>query len=108
MSINKIIWLAFMYITATIVCLTLNGQVIGGDFIDQINALSSLQIVTTEETSVFTSLINNAANYLSGLFNMLTFNYSFFDGGWVILRYVLMAIPIGIVFGLIQFKWSKK
>lgn len=108
MTVNKVIWLAFMWISATIICLTLNGQTIGGSsLIDQINALSSLQIISESNTTIF-GIFNNVIAYFSAFFNMLTFNYSFFTGGWVIVRYILLAITIGMVFGLMQIVFNRK
>lgn len=97
-----------MWISATIICLTLNGQTIGGgDLIDNINSLSSIQIVSQADTTIF-GVFNNVIAYFSAFFNMLTFNYSFFSGGWQILRYVLLAITIGMIFGVIQIVFNRK
>ena len=68
--------------------------------------LLEMGFVGTDETAVFQTLFNpftvGPATWIGAVWNVVTFNYIFFDGSWELVRYIFCwPISAGFVFGLV-------
>ncbi len=88
-------WLNFLtitFFTSTLICLILEGSYFGTS---QNSVINDLTVFNSHSMSNFLSLASAGINFFRGLVRVLLFDYSFYSGAWVILRYfwVLVTVP---------------
>jgi len=84
----------------TMVCLFLEGgNLFGQGDIDIINSLVGYNVIDAEGIGIATMA---TGFFLHGLPKLILWDYSFFTGGWVIIRIVLICtLSLGILWGVI-------
>jgi len=99
MSVRWLMGAGFMYIMCQMVCLIIESAYIGQTEIDIINDLTALDIIDSAGILALPLLI---VHFFSSLPQILSWDYSFFTGGYAIIRVIMMCFTIGITWGVIQ------
>lgn len=58
--------------------------------------------VVTDASGGLVSLLTVASAWGMAIFGLLTWDYSFLTGTWVLLRWILSAFTVGFIWGAIQ------
>jgi len=98
-----IIGMAMAYVVLSVISGIDEGTYFGGTGIDTIwSGFTTIQTVDfTNPLTVVVGLIVALKDLMIGLFEILTWKFSFFTGSYVIFRYILGAISLGIMVSLI-------
>lgn len=97
MSAKLMMAFSFLFVLCSAMCLFIEGSWIGEREMDVMNALTGYTVVEAGGMSVIQL---GWGFFTQGLPQMLMWDYSFFEGDWGIVRYFLMPISIGIIWGV--------
>lgn len=97
MSAKLMMALAMLFVICTMTCLFIEGSWVDDQEIDIINSLTGYTIMEAGGMSVIQL---GWGFFTKGLPKMIMWDYSFFSGGWGIVRIFLMPISIGIIWGV--------
>lgn len=104
MKTSWLIGMTMIYVILTVVSGISEGTYFGGTGVGTIwSAMTSFSAidVTNPLTAVWGVMLN-LWQMLVGLFEILTWKFSFFVGVWAIFRWILCAISLGIIISLIM------
>ena len=96
----RVIWgLVALWVMATVICSISEGIYTGAEISDTINGLTGFHYL---ESQGILGIPMMGATFFVNLPKLLAFDYAFFEGssGWQILRFLMMGISVGVVFGL--------
>lgn len=98
-----IIGMAMLYVVLSVVSGIDEGTYFGGTGVETIwMGFTSFEIVDYSNPLTAVSGVLVALKDLGvGLFEILTWKFSFFTGSWVIVRFVLGAISLGVMVSMI-------
>jgi hypothetical protein len=103
MSIRWIIGLGIIYVVLSVLGGIGEQVYLGSTEASTINTLFDLHMPAyTNVLSFGLAAIQVTADWIQGVWQILTFDYSFFQGEWIIVRYVFCAFGAGIGFGLVM------
>lgn len=99
MSIRVMWGLVALWVMATVICSISEGVYTGEGIKDTINGLTGFHYLKSQGILGIPLM---GATFFTHLPKLLAFNYSFFEGtaGWQILRFLMMSISVGVIFGL--------
>lgn len=102
MAPKYIAFFVFLFVVGTILGLIVEEGMLGPEQQSTLNGLLVWQQVGTEETwGTFTSL-GFVGDFFSSLWNALTWNFVFFQGNWVYLKWILWVPLMAMaVWGLV-------
>jgi hypothetical protein len=66
------------------------------------NLVTGTYVVSSASSGDFFSFIAVAQAWLMAIVGMLTWDYSFLTGTWVLLRWLLTAFTVGFIWGIVQ------
>jgi hypothetical protein len=103
MSPKFMSFLAMCWFISTFICLILEGAYFGAA---QNSIINDLSIMTTISLGPLIVPVFNV-NFAQGIMRLLLWDYSFYTGGWVIIRYFwVCTLSSGAMWGIIQaFIW---
>ena len=103
MSTKWLIGLATLWMICTITSLFLEAQQYGTGQLTTLYALLSPDFPSlSNPIGLIIAVISVAPEYLDYLWDLLWWNYSFFTGGWEIVKYVFFfPLSVGLVVSLI-------
>ena len=103
MKTSWLIGMVMLYVMLTVVSGISEGTYFGGTGVATVwQCLTSFQ--TIEATNIATVVIDVIIiikDLFVGLFEILTWKFSFFTGVWIIFRWLFTAISVGIVVSLL-------
>lgn len=103
MSPKYMAFIVFIWVLAAFSSGIIEGTTLGANESGVLNGLMTWTRVFTEQDFGILELIASTPAFFISLFNMLTFNFSFFQGDWELVRWILLApIIASIVWGLIS------
>lgn len=89
-----------IFVISTVLCLVLEGQ--AGDVTIISGVLDKFQVMEfNNPVSVAWAVLTGIGAILKAIFDVLTWNYSFFVGYWVWIRFLMMTISFGIIISLL-------
>lgn len=95
-----IMYLAFCMILGNLLCLMMDGAWLGSADITLMQYLTGMNnLQTASWTAIFTVPF---AFFTHGLPRLILWDFSFFYGSWEIIRWILMAISIGTIWGIAE------
>lgn len=102
MPVKYIGLLVFLWVVAAIVGGVIEGAAMSENETGVLNDLMSWSEVSTSEAWGPLKVIAALPDFFGSLFNLMTFDFAFFDGQWELVRWVLLApLMATVVFGLI-------
>jgi len=96
----RVMWgLTALWIMSTVICSIGEGINTNADILATINDLTGFNYL---ESQGVLGIPMMGATFVSNLPKLLSFDYSFFDGGsgWQLLRFLLMAVSVGVIYGI--------
>ena len=98
-----IVGFAMLYVVLTVVSGIDEGTYFGGTGVETIwSGFTTLKVVDfTNPLSAITGVLVALKDLCVGLFEILTWKFSFFTGAYVIFRFILGAISLGVMTSLI-------
>lgn len=100
MSPKLLNFFLYCWFISTFICMVLEGTYFGSTQNSIINQLSVIQAI--KAGGIF-SIGSATINFFSGLMRILLWDYSFYEGGFTILRYFwLTVLSPGVVWGVFQ------
>lgn len=101
MSTKQIMFISFVFFIGTLCCLIGDGIYLGQDQLDIANALTGYNI-TQVQTAGLWSIPKLGWGFVThGLPKMVFWDYSFFTGGWFIIRMLLIVtLSAGVIWGV--------
>lgn len=91
-------FLTMSWFVSVLICLTLEGSNFGSS---EVSVIKDLSLLTSLKVGGLVPIPAFNLYFFRGVFRVLTFDYSFYTGGWEILRYMWMAIlSPGAVWGI--------
>lgn len=100
MSVRWIGGLTFVWILCTIVSLVIEGAWVGTEEIDILNSLTGYSVI---DVGGITGIFKMSFGFLThGLPKLISWNYAFFTGHFVILRIVCCCFSGAVIWGFIQ------
>ncbi|MCL2140341.1 MAG: hypothetical protein FWH42_01485 [Dehalococcoidia bacterium] len=102
MTVNKLLFVLFIFTCGHLACMIGDGLFIGGangDFILWLNNLMGFQVVS--DGSVWSQVIMPFSVVTDGLTKIFLWNYSCFTGGFFIVRLFLCLISAALTFGML-------
>ncbi len=100
MSPKYINFFAMAWFLSTLICVVLEGSNPGlrmNSVINDLNFISSFNIGDIISIPVFN------LNFIRGVMRMLLWDYSFYTGGYSVIKYVWMAVlDVGLMWGICQ------
>jgi len=99
-----IIGLAMGYVLLTVISGIDEGTYFGGTGVETLwSGFKSVQVVDfTNPLNTVSGIIVALKNLMIGLFEIMTWKFSFFTGAFLIVRYILSAISLGVVVSIIM------
>ena len=99
-----IVGMAMMYVILSVVSGIDEGTWFGGTGVDTLwSGFTTIQVVDfTNPITVVGGILVALKTLVIGLFEILTWKFSFFTGGLVIFRFILGAISLGVMVSLIM------
>lgn len=99
MSSRLIMFLAFVTLMANLLCLMIDGAWLGAEDLTLMNYMTGYN----SWTSGFIPIISPFIGFIThGFWKMVTWDYSFLNGGLQIIGWVLNAISVGAIFAMGQ------
>jgi hypothetical protein len=93
--------LAFVFIVGTLMCLFIEGSYIGAEEVELMNQLTGYNTLQLTGTSLWEIPKLAVGFFTHGLPKMIMWDYSFFDGGWGIVKWIFCyPISCGVVYGI--------
>lgn len=98
-SPKLMMFFGFLFITMSLVCMFMEGgDLFGHGEIDVVNELVGYSVYDIEDVGIMSVSIGF---FTHGLPKLILWDYSFFTGGWVILRIILICIlSLGLIWGV--------
>lgn len=93
-----VMFIAFLLIVGNLMCNIMDGDWVETDDTAQMNAMVGHQSQTGGGIPIITPVIN----WASGFWRTISWDFSFFNGAWEIVRWILFAISAGAVFAIAQ------
>ena len=101
MSAKFIIFLAMVFIVGQFMCLVGEGGFFGQDDVDLQNTLTGYTALEVSGAGIWTVPKLIGGFLTTGLPKMITWNYSFLEGSWSMIKWFLLyPISIGVVWGI--------
>lgn len=98
MSTKTVSFLAFVWFISTLICLVIEGTYWGST---QNTVLNALVGTSTMKVGGFVTIFFWGASFFQGVVKMLLWDYSFYTGGWEIMRYFWMIVTApGIIWAM--------
>jgi len=104
MSPKLVIFFAFAYVAATIMCLFIEGTYLGATELNVMNALTGMTLLEVNGSGAWTIPKLVAGFFTTGVPRLLLWDYSFLDSaeGGLFKWMVLLPLTVGFVWGLAQ------
>ncbi|MDD4985951.1 MAG: hypothetical protein PHQ43_09200 [Dehalococcoidales bacterium] len=99
MSVRWIMGLGFIWILGMILCQTLEGAFFSATDADVLNAMGSFRNV---EAGGLTAIPLLTTNWFDGFVQVITWDYSFLEGGFGLVKIFMYGISLGVIWGIIQ------
>jgi len=99
MSVRWIQGLVFFWFLNTLVCQMLDGAYIGATEAQIINQMAGFHTLESGDILAIPLL---SGGFFSGLTSMLSWDYSFLTGGFILLKWAMYAVSLGIIWGILQ------
>ena len=94
--------LVFLWVVAAVLGGVIEGAALGENETGVLNILTSWAEVNTAESWSIVKVVQALPSFFSSLFELMTFDFAFFDGGWELVRWFLFVpLMVTVVFGLI-------
>lgn len=101
MSVKMIMYFAWAWVICTLVCLFIEGGYFGDTEINIINQLTGYN--TLELGGIWGIPRIIIGFFTHGFPKLITWDYSFFEGTWALIRIILIAVlSVGAIWGLVQ------
>ena len=102
MSPKFVIFFAFSYVTATLLCLFIEGSYFGTEELDIMNALTGMSLLEITGTGAWVIPKLVSGFFSVGVPRLLLWDYSFLDNaeGGLFKWLVLLPLTVGFVWGL--------
>lgn len=103
MAVKWLVGMGMIYVVLTVVSGISEGTYFGGTGVATIwSAMTGFQAIdVTNPLTAVGGILIQVWQIMVGIFEMLTWKFSFFVGVWAIFRYILCAISLGIIISLI-------
>lgn len=99
-----IMFLAFCLLIGNLLCAIIDGVWLSAE---DVNLMTYLTGMTNLQTSSWTAIFTVPFNFFThGLPKLLLWDFSFFSGGWSIVRWILFVFSIGAIYGLASMFFS--
>jgi hypothetical protein len=103
MSTKMMIFIAFTFITGNLLCCFIEGTYLGEETISIINILCGYSVTDIQSTGGMSWVSAATGFFTVGIPKLILWDYSFLEGGWEIVKYILLyPISIGIVWSIVQ------
>jgi hypothetical protein len=104
MSTKFFSFLGMCWFVSTMICLIMEGSYFGAA---QNSVIQDLSVLTTFNIGNLLIVPVFNVNFVNGIVRLLLWDYSFYTGGWVIIRWFWMVtLTPGAIWGIIQaFIW---
>jgi len=101
LTTKQLMFVTFVFLIGTLCCLIIEGAYFGDRELDIVNALTGYNIVQVSGAGIWT-IPKLAWGFLThGLPMLIMWDYSFFQGGYFIIRILLiMTLSVGVVWGV--------
>ncbi len=101
MTTKYLNFMALSWFLSVLICLTLEGSQLGAA---ENRVINDLFVFTTLKIGGLFALPAASIYFFRGVFRLITFDYSFYTGGYQILRYLwIVLLSPGAVWGIITF-----
>lgn len=99
-----VIFFAFSYVTATLLCLFIEGTYLGESELDVMNALTGMSLLEVSGSGAWTIPRLIGSFFTTGIPRLLLWDYSFLESpeGGLFKWIVLLPLTVGFVWGLAQ------
>lgn len=99
-----VIFFAFSYVTATLLCLFIEGTYLGESELDVMNALTGMSLLEVSGSGAWTIPRLIGGFFTTGIPRLLLWDYSFLESpeGGLFKWIVLLPLTVGFVWGLAQ------
>ena len=95
---QMVMFFVFVLIVGNIICLMADGDWFGADDQVQMNALVGHNVKQSLDIPIVTPVVN----FFKTFWKAISWDFSFFEGGLQIVRWVLLCLSAGAVFALAQ------
>ena len=103
MNPKLIMFVSFVFLIGTLSCLIIEGTYFGTSELDVVNSLTGYNTVQISGAGVWTIPKLAWGFLIEGLPKLLLWDFSFFQGGYFIIRLILiMTLSVGLVWGVVQ------
>lgn len=93
-----VMFLAFCLLTGNILCVIMDGAWLGAEDVTLMGYLTGM---TNLQTASWTAIFTVPFNFFThGLPRLLLWDFSFFTGGWQIVRWFLFVFSIGAIWAV--------
>jgi hypothetical protein len=104
MSGKLFMFLAYCWFISQLICLVMEGSWFStaqGSIINSLSLFTTIPILNIITVPVFN------VHFINGIVRLMLWDYSFYTGGWVVIRWFWMAVlDPGVIWGVIQsFIW---
>lgn len=101
MSSKGIMFYAFIWVMCTLICLFLEGGYWGSTDNNILNQLTGYNVV---ELGGLWGVVRGGIGFLThGVPKLISFDYSFLYGGWMIIRIIFIAVfAVGFIWAMLQ------
>jgi len=99
-----IMFLAFSLLAGNLLCAVIDGAWLGAE---DVTIMGYLTGMTNLQTASWTAIFTVPFNFFThGLPKLLLWDFSFFSGGWGIIRWFLFVISIGAIWAIASMFWT--
>jgi len=96
-----VMFFVFSYVTATLMCLFIEGAWLGDEEVTVMNALTGMSMLEVSGSGLWTVPKLIGGFFTVGVPRLLLWDYSFLEGDWVLFKwFVCFPLSAGFVWGL--------
>lgn len=101
LTTKQIMFIGFVFFIGTLCCLIIEGTYFGEAEMGVLNALTGYNVIEVSGAGIWAIPKLGWGFMIHGLPKLIMWDYSFFQGGYAIIRILLMAtLSLGVVWGV--------
>lgn len=102
MKTSWLIGLVMLFVILTVITGVMEMSYLGGAEASRLQRLMQPDVPAyTNPLGAITAYVTATWDYIQNLWGIFWFDYPFFQGSWAILRYIFMAVSIGVIVSLV-------
>ena len=103
MSGKMLMFFAFIYFTASFICLSIEGEYYNDQDVTIVNQLTGVSFIQAQDAGAWAIPKMAVGFFTTGLPKLILWNYPFLTGGYEIVKWLLLyPLTVGLLWGIVS------